>query len=80
MTNIYDVLSQMHVKANASAEKAVEEDLEKEDPPVEEAKAILENAIPLQTNGKFDQKLEKSNESTKGNDTKRSSRRNKQNL
>ena len=80
MTNIYDVLSQMHVKANTSAEKAVEEDLEKEDPPVEEAKAILENAIPLQTDAKFDQKLEKSNESTKGNDTKRGSRSNKQDL
>ena len=80
MTNIYDVLSQMHVKANGSAAKAVEEDLEKEDPPVEEAKAILASAIPLQSNATFDQKLEKSNESTKGNDRKRSSRRNKQDL
>ena len=77
MTNIYDVLSQMHVKASTSAEKVAEEDLEKEDPPAEEAKAVFKSAIPLETNAKFDQKLEKGNESTKGNDTKRSSRSNK---
>jgi len=70
MTNIYDVLSQMQVKSTASVKRAVAEDLEKEDPPVEEAKALLESKIPLKTSIKFDQKLKKGNESTKGNDGK----------
>ncbi len=77
MTNIYDVLSQMQVKSTASVKKAVEEDLEKEDPPVEQAKAILENTIPIETSVKFEQKLKKGDESTKGNERKRSSRSNK---
>ncbi len=65
MTNYYDVLNRLQVKATATVEKAVQEELEKEDPPKEEAKAILE---------------EKLNESTKGNDRKRSSRSDKQDL
>tara|TARA_Y100000401_G_scaffold9041_1_gene6203 strand:- start:2482 stop:2679 length:198 start_codon:yes stop_codon:yes gene_type:complete len=65
MTNYYDVLNRLQVKATATVEKAVKEELEKEDPPKEEAKAILE---------------EKLNESTKGNDRKRSSRSDKQDL
>ena len=77
MTNIYDVLSQMQVKSTASVQKTVEEDLEKEDPPAEQAKAILENTSPVETSVKFEQKLKKGNESTKGNDRKRSSRSNK---
>tara|TARA_R100000152_G_C6741363_1_gene165136 strand:+ start:491 stop:688 length:198 start_codon:yes stop_codon:yes gene_type:complete len=65
MTNYYDVLNRLQVKATATVEKAVKEELEQEDPPKEEAKAILE---------------EKLNESTKGNDRKRSSRSDKQDL
>ena len=42
MTNYYDVLNRLQVKATATVEKAVQEALEKEDPPKEEAKAILE--------------------------------------
>ena len=41
MTNSYDVLSRLHAKASAEAEKSVAEDLEKEDPPVKEGKAVL---------------------------------------
>ena len=41
MTNSYDVLSKLHAKASAEAEKSVAEDLEKEDPPVKEGKAML---------------------------------------
>ena len=73
MTNIYDVISKMHVKATGSVKKAVEEDLEKEDPPLEQAKSILESEeiTPAPESG---------DESTKGNDRKRSSRSNKQDL
>ena len=62
MTNIYDVLSKMQVKATAAVEKTVEEDLEKEDPPVERAKSILENeeTTPAPESG---------DESTKRNET-----------
>jgi hypothetical protein len=85
MTNIYDVLSQMHVKATGSVEKAVEEELKKEDPSEEEAKAILEQAPPaIKTKIKYqvetDATPESGNESTKGNERKRSSRNNKRNL
>ena len=73
MTNIYDVLSKMQVKATASVEKAVEKDLEKEDPPLEQAKSILERKEPTPA-------PESGDESTKGNDRKRSSRSNKQDL
>ena len=40
--NVYDVLGRLHIKATASVEKSVAKDLEKEDPPVEEALNILE--------------------------------------
>ena len=73
MTNIYDVLSKMQVKATASVEKAVEKDLEKEDPPLEQAKSILERKEPTPA-------PESGDESTKGNDRKRSSRSNKQDM
>ena len=72
MTNIYDVLGKLQVKATASAEKAVEEDLKKEDPPKEEAKAILGKKIPLEMKttfkGKLKPKSESVNENTKGDD------------
>jgi len=77
MTNIYDVLSKMQVKATAAVEKAAEEDLEKEDPPVEQAKSILESG---ETTLDAEPTTEKADESTKGNARKRSSRSNKQNL
>lgn len=41
MTNSYDVLSKLHAKASAQAEKSIAEDLKKEDPPVKEGKAVL---------------------------------------
>ena len=41
MTNSYDVLSKLHAKASAEAEKSVAAALEKEDPPVKEGKAVL---------------------------------------
>jgi hypothetical protein len=65
MTNYYDVQNRLQVKATATVEKAVKEELKTEDPPKEEAKAILE---------------EKLNESTKGNDGESSSRSDKQDL
>ena len=40
--NVYDVLGKLQIKATASVERSVAEDLEKEDPPVEEARNILE--------------------------------------
>ena len=70
MTNIYDVLSKIHVKATASLEKTVAEDLKKEDPPTVEGKAFLEAKIPTTIKAKFKQKK---NEDTKRNDTERSS-------
>ena len=42
MTNIYDVLSQLHTKATGSVEESVKEELAKEAPPIAEARAILE--------------------------------------
>ena len=53
MTNIYDVLGKLHVKATGSVTQSVEEDLQKEDPPKEEAKAVLKASIPLETTGIF---------------------------
>jgi len=64
MTNIYDVLSEIQVKATANAKKAVEEDLKKEDPPLEEAKAILEENI----NEEVEPEPESADESTEGDD------------
>ena len=82
MTNIYDVLSQMRVKATGNVEKAVEEELKKEDPPEEVARAILEKTpLPVETedenNAETDTIAESGNESTKGNERKRSSKDNK---
>lgn len=57
--NIYDVLGKLHVKATASVERAVEEDLKKEDPPKAEAKSILENKPKRK-------KKEPANEDTEG--------------
>ena len=74
MTNIYDVLSQLHVKATGSVEQSVEEDLKKEDPSKEKAKAILGEEMPLETKtplkGRLKTKstLESVNENTKGDD------------
>ena len=78
MTNIYDVFAQLHIKSTAGVQKTVEEDLKKEDPPEEEAKAVLES-IPLDTKANYKQNLkaESGDESTEGNDRKRSSRSNK---
>ena len=39
--NVYDVLGKLQIKATASVERSVAQDLEKEDPPVEEALNIL---------------------------------------
>ena len=64
MTNTYDVLGKLHVKATASAEKVVAEDLEKEDPPIEEARAILEENV----NEEAEPEPESGDESTEGND------------
>lgn len=65
MTNIYDVLSKIQSKASASVEKTVAKDLEVEDPPVVEGKALLEAKIPAKVKANFKQSL---NEDTKGND------------
>ena len=73
MTNIYDVLSKLHIKAHANLKAEIVDDLEKEDPPVEEAKSVLE--------GKETETVqENANESSKGDEKKRSSRDNKQDL
>ncbi len=78
MTNIYDVLSQLHTKATAATEEAVAEELKKEDPPAEQAAAILRGGVPLDVKVKYEGNLsEEVDESTKGDDSKRSSRRNK---
>ena len=45
MTNIYDVLAKLHVKATGSVQEEVKKELKKEDPPIEEAKAILEDDV-----------------------------------
>lgn len=78
MTNIYDVLAKLRVKSTAGVQATVEEDLKKEDPPEEEAKAVLEG-IPLKVSAKYKQNLksEGGDESTEGNDRKRSSRSDK---
>ena len=78
MTNIYDVLSQLHTKATAATEEAVAEELQREDPPAEEAAAVLQGGIPLDVKVKYEANLsEEVDESTQGDDSKRSSRRNK---
>jgi|TARA_R100000152_G_C6717381_1_gene143925 hypothetical protein len=61
MTNIYDVLGKLQVKATGSVEKSVKEEIEVEDPPVEEAVAFLEEATAPQEEEELD-------ESTEGDD------------
>jgi len=63
MTNVYDVLSKLQTKSTASVEKAVKEELEKEDPPLEEATAILEAETEEET------EPESTDESTEGDDS-----------
>ena len=41
MTNFFDILSRLQIKASATVEKSTDEDLQKPDPPKEEAIAIL---------------------------------------
>ena len=55
MTNSYDVLSKLHAKASAQAEKSVAEDLKKEDPPVKEGKAFLKAKISKSLKAKMKQ-------------------------
>jgi|TARA_R100000479_G_C6298550_1_gene169314 hypothetical protein len=65
MTNSYDVLSRLHAKASAEAEKSVAEDLEKEDPPVKEGKAMLTAKISESLKAKAKKLI---NEDSEGND------------
>tara|TARA_R100000008_G_C3565143_1_gene158687 strand:- start:627 stop:821 length:195 start_codon:yes stop_codon:yes gene_type:complete len=62
MTNTYDVLSQLHTKATGSVEESVKEELTKEDPPVEEARAILEAEVETEDI------VESGDEDTEGDD------------
>ena len=65
MTNSYDVLSKLHAKASAEAEKSVAEDLEKEDPPVKEGKAMLTAKISNSLKAKAKRLI---NEDSEGDD------------
>tara|TARA_Y100000593_G_scaffold86211_1_gene164512 strand:- start:1697 stop:1900 length:204 start_codon:yes stop_codon:yes gene_type:complete len=65
MTNSYDVLSKLHAKASAEAEKSVAEDLEKEDPPVKEGKAMLTAKISNSLKAKAKKLI---NEDSEGDD------------
>ena len=65
MTNSYDVLSRLHAKASAEAEKSVAEDLEKEDTPVKEGKAMLTAKISESLKAKAKKLV---NEDSEGND------------
>lgn len=65
MTNVYDVLSKLQTKSTASVEKAVKEELEKEDPPLEEATAILEAEAETEE----ETEPESTDESTQGDDS-----------
>ena len=49
MTNIYDVLSKVQVKAHAKLKAEIVDDLEVEDPPLEKAKSILESDDKTET-------------------------------
>ena len=60
MTNIYDVLRQLPTKSTGSVEESVKEELAKEDPPVEEARAILE--------AEMEEIIESGDEDTEGDD------------
>ena len=65
MTTSYDVLSKLHAKASAEAEKSVAEDLEKEDPPVKEGKAMLTAKISNSLKAKAKKLI---NEDSEGDD------------
>ena len=65
MTNSYDVLSKLHAKASAQAEKSIAEDLKKEDPPVKEGKAMLTAKISNSLKAKAKKLI---NEDSEGND------------
>ena len=65
MTNIYDVLSKVHAKATAGLEKTVAKDLEKEDPPVKEGRAILKAKMSHTLKAKMKQVED---EDSEGND------------
>ena len=49
MTNIYDVLSKVQVKAHAKLKAKIVDELEVEDPPLEKAKSILESDDKTET-------------------------------
>ena len=49
MTNIYDVLSKVQVKAHANLKAEILDELEVEDPPLEKAKSILESDDTTET-------------------------------
>ena len=70
MTNIYDVISKVQVKAHANLKAEIVDELEVEDPPIEEAAAIL----------KGDVKTKEVNESSEGDEEERSPEDNQQNL
>ena len=70
MTNIYDVISKVQVKAHANLKAEIVDELEVEDPPIEEAAAIL----------KGDVDTKEVNESSEGDEEERSPEDNQQNL
>ena len=70
MTNSYDVLSKLHAKASAQAEKSVAEDLKKEDPPVKEGKAMLTAKLSKSLKAKTKKFAD---EDSEGNDRSRGS-------
>ena len=65
MTNIYDVLAKLHVKATGSVQEEVKKELKKEDPPIEEAKAILEDDVTEEA----EPEPESDKENTEGDDS-----------
>jgi hypothetical protein len=65
MTNIYDVLAKLHVKATGSVQGTVKSDLKKKDPPIEEAKAILEEDVTEEA----EPEPESNDENTEGDDS-----------
>ena len=62
MTNIYDVISKVQVKAHANLKTAIVDELKVEDPPTEKAAAIL----------KGDVNTKEVNESSEGDEEERS--------
>ena len=67
MTNIYDVLSKVQVKAHANLKAEILDELEVEDPPLEKAKSILES------DNKTETVQEGVDESSEGDEEERSS-------